>query len=261
MTAGMLDGRAALIAGGGRGLGAALCEVFAAHGARVAVIDIDHERAEQVAARIRKAGGVALPIRADLTDPDDVQKLIDTARGEFGTIDALVNNAGGSFALVGRKPTTDYSEAEWDQIVNINLRYVFLMSRAVAPVMIEGGGGAIVNIGSILGINGSPLMAAYGAAKAGLINLTKSLAAELGPSGIRANSISLGHVEVPAGTGAPDHGAAGRLPLRRFGEPTEVAQAAAFLAGDLASYVTGVDITLDGGASTLNVFTLSLTSG
>ena len=206
---GLLEGRVAIIAGGGRGIGASLSSVFAAHGARVVVVDINEARARGVAEEIRDRGGTALDVCADLRLTEGVQFIVETTVNAFGTIDALVNNAGGSFAYVGRKPTTDYTDDDWDSIVERNLRYVFLMSRAVLPVMTEGGGGAIVNISSTLGIFGSGLMAAYGAAKAGVNNLTQSLAVEYGPAGIRVNSLSLGHIEVPAGKGASDLGAAG----------------------------------------------------
>ena len=256
----LLDGRVALIAGGGRGIGASLCEVFAEHRAKVAVIDIEPDRAQRVAERLRAAGADAIAVQADLRIPTEVQTSVDTVCDAFGTIDVLVNNAGGSFAYVKRKRTDEYTDEEWDEIVERNLRYVFLTTRAVIPIMAAAGNGSIINISSILGVCGSPSMAAYGAAKAGVNNLTRTLAVECGPLGIRVNSISLGHIDVPAGQGAPDHGAAGALPLRRFGTPDEVAQVAAFLASDNSSYLTAGDITLDGGASALNVFTLARTS-
>lgn len=256
----LLAGRVAVIAGGGRGIGASLSELFASLGASTVVVDLEQERAQEVAERIGAEGGVALPVCADLRDPAQIAELVDSACKAFGTIDVLVNNAGGSFQYVGRKPLTEYADEDWDHIVDRNLRYVFLTSRAVIPVMIAGGGGSIVNIATIIGMVASPFMAAYGAAKAGVINLTRTLAVEFGPQGIRANSISLGHIEVPAGAGAPDRDAAGVLPLRRFGAPAEIAQVAAFLASDMSSYVTGENIVVDGGASALNVFTLSHTS-
>ncbi|HTX07850.1 MAG TPA: SDR family NAD(P)-dependent oxidoreductase [Solirubrobacteraceae bacterium] len=261
MTAlGLLEGRVAIIAGAGRGIGASLSTVFAQQGAKVVAVDVDSQRAREISESVDASGGTAMGICADLRDPDAVTSIVEQTVASFGAIDALVNNAGGSFAYVGRKPITRYTEQDWDDILERNLRYVFLMSRAVVPVMARGDGGTIVNISSTLGIYGSALMVAYGAAKAGVNNLTRSLAVEFGPSGIRVNSLSLGHIEVPAGKGAPDDGSASALPLRRFGSPDEVAQVAAFLASDLASYVTGADITLDGGASALNVFTLSHTS-
>ena len=256
----LLDGRVAVIAGGGRGLGASLSETFAGLGAQVAVVDIEEGRARDVVEGIRGKGGEAVAICADLRDPVQIDAMVERAREEFGKIDVLVNNAGGSFEYIERKPMAEYSDEDWDQLIDRNLRYVFLASRAVVPVMAAGGGGSIVNIATIFAMLASPFMSAYGVAKAGVVNLTRTIAVEYGPQGIRANSISLGHIEGPAGKRAPDSKAAGMLPLRRYGSSDEVAQVAAFLASDMSSYMTGENIVVDGGASALNVFTLSLTS-
>jgi meso-butanediol dehydrogenase / (S,S)-butanediol dehydrogenase / diacetyl reductase len=234
-----LDGKRAIVTGGGSGIGRATCRRFAAEGAAVVVADLLGERAEEVAAEI---GGT--PIQADVTLAADVARLVEAA----GRIDVLVNNAGGGFA----DDVLEISEEEWDTDVALNLKSAFLCSKAVLPGMIEQGSGVIVSIASV---NGIAFFAnePYSAAKAGLISLTRSMAVRYGKHGIRAVAIAPGTIRSPLWQERVDKEPAifERLvrwyPLGRVGEPEDVANAAAFLASDEASWVSGDVLRVDGG--------------
>ena len=234
-----LEGKRAIVTGGGSGIGRATCRRFAAEGATVVVADLIAERAEEVAAEI---GGAA--VQADVTVAADVARLVDAA----GRIDVLVNNAGGGMA----DDLLEISEEEWDTDVAVNLKSAFLCSKAVLPGMIERGSGVILNISSV---NGMAFFAnePYSAAKAGLINLTRSMAVRYGRHGIRAVAIAPGTIRTPLWQERVDKEPAifERLirwyPLRRVGEPEDVANAAVFLASDDASWITGEVLRVDGG--------------
>jgi len=234
-----LDGKRALVTGGGSGIGRATCRRFAAEGATVVVADLVGERAEEVGAEI---GGMA--IQADVTVAADVARMVEAA----GRIDVLVNNAGGGFA----DDLLEISEEEWDTDVEVNLKSAFLCSKAVLPGMIERKSGVIVNITSV---NGIAFFAnePYSAAKAGLISLTRSMAVRYGKHGIRAVAIAPGTIRSPLWQERVDKEPAifERLvrwyPLGRVGEPEDVANAAAFLASDDASWISGDVLRVDGG--------------
>ncbi|HEY3182727.1 MAG TPA: glucose 1-dehydrogenase [Gaiellaceae bacterium] len=234
-----LQGKSALVTGGGSGIGRAICARFASEGASVVVADVAGDRAEEVAAAI---GGRA--VQADVTVAADVARMVD----EAGRVDVLVNNAGGGMA----NGLLEIEEDEWDQDVDLNLKSAFLCSKAVMPGMIERGGGVIVNISSV---NGMAYFAnePYSAAKAGLINLTRSVAARYGPQGVRAVAIAPGTIRTPLWQERVDKKPEifERLmrwyPLQRVGEPEDVAAAAAFLASDDASWITGEVLRVDGG--------------
>jgi meso-butanediol dehydrogenase / (S,S)-butanediol dehydrogenase / diacetyl reductase len=234
-----LDGKRAIVTGGGSGIGRATCRRFAAEGAAVVVADLLGERAEEVAAEI---GGT--PIQADVTLAVDVARMVKAA----GRIDVLVNNAGGGFA----DDVLEISEEEWDTDVALNLKSAFLCSKAVLPGMIEQGSGVIVSIASV---NGIAFFAnePYSAAKAGLISLTRSMAVRYGKHGIRAVAIAPGTIRSPLWQERVDKEPAifERLvrwyPLGRVGEPEDVANAAAFLASDDAAWITGDVLRVDGG--------------
>jgi NAD(P)-dependent dehydrogenase (short-subunit alcohol dehydrogenase family) len=234
-----LQGKSALVTGGGSGIGRAICQRFASEGASVVVADVAGERAEEVAAAI---GGRA--VRADVTLAADVARMVQEAE----RVDVLVNNAGGGMA----NGLLEIEEDEWDQDVELNLKSAFLCSKAVLPGMIERGGGVIVNIASV---NGLAYFAnePYSAAKAGLINLTRSMAARYGPQGVRAVAIAPGTIRTPLWQERVDKKPEifERLmrwyPLQRVGEPEDVAAAAAFLASDDASWITGEVLRVDGG--------------
>jgi meso-butanediol dehydrogenase/(S,S)-butanediol dehydrogenase/diacetyl reductase len=233
------DGASVLVTGGGSGIGRAICRRFASDGASVLVADIVGERAEEVAELI---GGAA--VQGDVTVAADVARMV----AAVDRIDVLVNNAGGGMA----DDVLEIDEAAWDQDIALNLKSAFLCSKAVLPGMIERGGGVIVSIASV---NGLAFFAnePYSAAKAGLISLTRSLATRYGRYGIRAVAIAPGTIRTPLWQERVDKEPAifERLvrwyPLRRVGEPEDVAAAAAFLASDDASWITGEVLRVDGG--------------
>jgi 3-oxoacyl-[acyl-carrier protein] reductase len=247
---------ALVVGGGGEGVGAAISRVLGASGAQVAVADLRPDGAEAVAGAIREEGGRATSFAVDVRETAQVDALVAGVVATLGPIDVLVNNVGGSQALIGRKSVLEHREEDWDLVLALNLRYVFVACKAVLPGMLAGGrGGAIVNTGSIIGSRVSgPMRSSYGAAKAGLKNLTQTLAVECGPHGIRVNSVSPGHIATAAVEGATATSPENTVPLRRHGVPEEVAHAVLFLASDLASYVNGVDLVVDGGASVVNLF-------
>lgn len=243
-------GRVALVTGASSGIGAATASVLAASGARVGVsYHANREGAEQVVQRIGESGGDAVAFRADLRHIEGIQALIDAAVSALGSIDILVNNAG---SLVRRSPIRELTEEGWDEVLTLNLKSAVFCSQAVAPSMIARRAGAIVNVGSIAGHNGGgPGAGAYAAAKAGLVAMTKSLAKELAPHGVRVNAISPGVIDTPFhevfSTPEMIRNFIGMIPLGRIGTPTECANAIAFLASDAASFIVGETLEVNGG--------------
>jgi 3-oxoacyl-[acyl-carrier protein] reductase len=239
--------RVAIITGAGRGIGHEMARLFAAEGAHVVIADCDLGSAQRVAAEIVSAGGVALPIRVDVADPTLVDSMIQQTVQRFGRIDILVNNAG----VGSNEPFLDMSLEEWNRNLGINLTGTFLCAQAAARVMVRHGGGRIVNVASISGQRGGKGRAAYGASKAGVILLTKVMAVELAPLGVRVNAISPGPVDTDQSrathTPATRRAYYDRLPIGRYGERSEIVAAALFLASDEASFVHGHILNVDGG--------------
>lgn len=231
-----------LITGGSRGIGAAAVERFAADGWDVAFC---WHRSEKAAAEVVKKTG-ALSFQTDVADPAAVGQMIERAERELGHIDVLINNAGlGQFGLL-----TDLTDQEWDRLLAVNLSSVFYTSRAVLPGMIRRKSGCILNLSSIWGMCGGSCEAAYSAAKAGVIGLTKALAKEVGPSGIRVNCVAPGAVdtEMNARLSLEERVALEEeTPLLRMGTPGEIASLLVFLAGEDASFLTGQVISPNGG--------------
>jgi len=239
----LLTGRVAIVTGGGAGIGRGVAEGLAAFGARVAIWEQDIDRCEATARQID-----ALGIAADVRDSEQVDAALARTMGELGPPRILVNNAGGVFS----SPLLETSEKGWDALYRANLRHVLLCTQRVARTMVQAGhGGSIVNITSIEGVRAAPGYGAYAAAKAGVINLTKTAALELAPSAIRVNALAP-DVTLTEGLRAVAPAGAERrfsltIPMGRPGHVDEMAGAAVFLASDLSSYITGQTLHVDGG--------------
>jgi len=250
-----LDDRVAIVTGGGTGIGKAIALEFARAGAHVVIGSRKPEHLEPVARGIRDLGRKSLAIQVDVRNAEQVDQLVDRTVAELGRLDILVNNAGASFMA----PVEAISPNGWNTVVAINLTGVFLCSKAAGRHMIPQKRGVIVNISSIAGEHGSVLMAPYGAAKAGVINFTKSLALAWAPHGIRVNAIAPGPVVTEGFEGVLGMGGeeaketyrrvAESVALRRWGKPEEVAYPALLLASDASSFMTGTTIFVDGGPS------------
>jgi NAD(P)-dependent dehydrogenase (short-subunit alcohol dehydrogenase family) len=249
----LLLGQVAVVAGGGGGIGAATSRMLAAAGAAVAIVDNDRGAAEDLADAIASSGGVAQAFEADLRDEEACAEVIDRAVTALGGIDILANVAGGMSRHAQWRQVRDWTSADWDLIVHLNLGYVFWLCRAAIPAMEQRGGGSIVNVTSIAGSFGSPGQSAYGAAKSGLMNLTKTLAVEGGRAGIRVNAVSPGVTLTDAALSAlSDDARAGLMrttPLRKLGRPEDIASAILFFASPMAGHVTGQTLLVDGGVS------------
>jgi len=247
-AAASLAGRRAVITGAGAGIGRGIALGFGAFGARVGVVDIDAESSRRTAEAIESAGGAALALAADVRDGAAVEQAIGATVERFGGIDILVNNVGGTFQAA----FLDIAEKGWHAIVRQNLTSVLHATHVAAPRMIaQGSGGSIINIVSSEGTRGAPGFAPYAACKAAVINFTQTMALELGPHRIRVNAIAP-DICLTEGLAAMVGEAEQRrypqlVPLGRAGVPDDIAGAAIFLASDLASYVTGVTLHVDGG--------------
>ncbi|HLY37572.1 MAG TPA: glucose 1-dehydrogenase [Candidatus Binatia bacterium] len=245
-----LAGRAAIVTGAASGIGRAIAERFAAEGAAVLVADVQRDAGDAVATAIRAGGGQGEFAATDVTSETDVRAMVDAAVARFGRLDILVNNAG-----IGRfVPFEQLESGEWDRIFAVNLRAAYLACRAAVPHLKRSGHGAILNLSSQSGLQGQPMNEAYCASKAGVILFTRSLARELAPDGVRVNCICPGGTETALlrafrRTITTVESAPASPPLGRFARPEEIAAAALFLVSDDASYVTGVALPVDGGAT------------
>lgn len=241
-----LEGRVAIVTGGSRGIGRAVAASLAEDGASVVVSGRDPVRVEVEAKELEALGASVLAVQADVARREDADRLVDRARERFGRIDILVNNAGITRdALLVRMKDDD-----WDAVLDVNLRGAFLMTRAVAKVMMRQKGGRIINIASTAGAMGNAGQANYSAAKAGLIGLTKAAARELAHWGILVNAVAPGLIDTDMTAGLPAEAREALLaqvPLKRIGVAREVAEVVRFLAGDGAGYVTGQVIHVNGG--------------
>ncbi len=247
-----LSGKTAVVTGGARGIGRAIAEAFAANGARVFIVDLDADQAGRTAAAITNATVECVALTGDVSSVEDMEAVAEAV----GAVDILVNNAGIN-THGGRVPIHEYSMDDWRRIVQVDLDGVFVASRAFIPAILGRGGGRIVNISSVAGIVPLRLQSAFVAAKAGVINLTKSMALELGPQGILVNAVAPGST-LTDGTKALFYGEDGaytdkaesllsHIPLGRPGTVEEIAHAVLFLAAPESSYVNGTVLTVDGG--------------
>lgn len=246
-----LTGRTAIVTGASRGIGRAIAELFAVEGGRVTVVARSKEAVDDVVQSIEAAGGQALGIAADVTDADAPARIVDETIAAFGGIDVLVNNAGGNSFM---SPVQTMRFSGWQKTMVLNLDSTVLLIQAALPAILAGGHGSIINVSSVTGLRGSPLMAHYGAAKAAVISLTQSLGIELAPQGVRVNALVPGWIETDL-TGflrtddSLEDTVIGRVPMGRWGRADEIAQAALFLAGDASSFMTGQALVVDGGLS------------
>lgn len=241
-----LADQVAVITGAGRNVGEAVAGRFAAEGARIAVVDMNTERAQRVADALNGAApGSALAITADVTSSNDVQAMVSKAVDHFGRIDILVNNVG----IVDRSPILDLEESEWDRVISTSLKSVFLCTKYTARHMVEAGrGGRIVNVASTSGIIPPRDRVAYPAAKAGVLHMTKAIALQLAPHNIRVNSVTPNLVASVVDPDEHPRNYPIRNLLSRQCQPDDVAKAALFLVSDDADFLTGTDILVDGGA-------------
>ena len=244
-----LEGKVVIVTGAAKGIGAAIAEACARERARVAAWDLDGAGAEAVAAALRGSGADALGLPCDVTRTADITRALDAVLARWGRVDALVNNAGG-FAVI--RATEDIPEAEWDAIVASNLTSVFLCVKAVLPVMKRQRYGRIVNLASVVGRGGAVRVTShYAAAKAGVIGLTRHLALEVGADGITVNAVAPGTTAtervLKARTPEETRRVAEAIPLRRLGQPGEIADAVVFLASDAAAFINGATLDVNGG--------------
>lgn len=249
------EGQVAIVTGAAGGIGRAAVERFASEGAQVVAVDLPGSDLEGVVAAAKQAGGEALAVAADVTRAADVARYVAAATETFGRIDHFFNNAGVEGAIA---PLLEYPDDEFDHVVAVNVRGVFLGMKHVAAPMVAAGRGSIVNMASVAGLGGSPMLVGYVASKHAVVGMTKSAAYELGPAGVRVNAVCPSPVETRMMRSleqglSPDDPAtvhdlmAARIPLGRYGEPEEIAAVVAFLCSDDARFVNGLVAPVDGG--------------
>lgn len=243
-----LAGKVIIVTGAARGIGREAAILFAQEGASVALVDVD-QGGEEVAAEIRGTGGNARFFQTDITDRDGCQGLVGSALAAFGRIDVLVNNAG----IVRDGQLLKLSEADFDAVVNVNLKGTFNMTQAVAPHMVERGTGSIINVSSVVGLHGNFGQTNYAATKAGVVGMTKVWARELGKKGINVNAVAPGFIQTEMTESVPEkvlEMMRSKTPLGRLGTARDIANAFLFLASEEAAYVHGAVISVDGGLIT-----------
>jgi len=254
---GLLAGKTALITGGAGGIGSEMCRLFAQAGARVAFCDIDAERGRRLERELADAGTPVQFILADVTDPEQVRRMVELVTGEGGPLHILVNNAGISGRPLGDGPVTACPESAWERVLAVNLTGPYLVSRYAVPAIIRSGGGAVIHIASDDALVG-PLPPhdthAYCASKGGLLALTKAMAISYAPHRVRVNAIAPGWIVSPMTADLWQDPAVyaelvSRHPIGRLGTPYDIAAAALFLASDAASFITGVILPVEGGAT------------
>lgn len=243
----MLEDKVVLITGGAKGIGKAIATTALRNKAKVAISDIDEQGVKNTAAELAKEyNGECLGIYANVAEFSDCQKMIDEVLQQFGKLDVLVNNAG----ITRDQLLLKMSDEDWEQVINVNLKGAFNCCRAAVRQFLKQRSGRIINISSVVGLMGNPGQANYSASKAGLIGLTKTLAKELASRNITVNAVAPGFIKTSMTEAIPEpmkQELITRIPLGRFGEPQDVANVVLFLASELASYITGEVIKVDGG--------------
>jgi NAD(P)-dependent dehydrogenase (short-subunit alcohol dehydrogenase family) len=247
-----LENKVAVVTGGTSGIGEAICLLFAKEGARVVVAGRSESRGTDVAEKIKAAGGEAVFVRTDVAELESLERLARAAVESFGRVDVLVNNAG--MALV--KNIVDTTEEEYDQVMDVNLKSIYRLSKLLLPQMLERRSGAIINVASQLALVAAPNFAVYAASKGAILNLSRAMALDCAKHGVRVNTLCPGAVETPllmnqfkeeAGPQGGFQDLVDLHPLGRIGRPEEIASAALFLATDDSSFVTGAPLVVDGG--------------
>jgi len=245
-----LKDQVAVVTGAGRNIGEEIAKLFAAEGAKVALVDMDKARGERAADAIKAAGGDATLFVADVSKGSDVAALVKAIVARYGRIDILVNNV----AISDNKHIFDISEEEWDRVLAVTLKSQFLMAQQAGKQMAaQGGGGRIVNIGSTSGFTGRSRAIAYSAAKGGVANLTRAMAAQLAPHKIRVNAIVPNKIGSPVGKDEFDPSRPVPNMAKRPGQPEEAAKAVLFLVSDDSSFVWGANLFVDGGVSAMDL--------
>ena len=239
-----LENKVAIVTGSASGMGLEEAKAFAREGAKVVIADLNAEAGKQVAEEIKAEGGEATFINVNMTDSASINALVEETVKTYGKLDVVVNNAGifDKYANI-----LDTDEAQWDLIVGVNLKGIYLMAKAALPVMIEQGGGTFVNIASVAGIVAAKGGAAYTASKHGVIGLTKHMVSEFAKQGIRTNAIAPGTIVTPLIKDVVQNIPTDPVPMKRFGQPSEVSELAVFLASDEAQFMNGAIIPIDGG--------------
>ena len=243
-----LKNKVAIITGGASGIGKATAILFAEHGAKIVVADIDENGANQTVTDIHDAGNEAIYVQTDVTISDNTERMVTETVSTYGKLDILLSSAG----IAMRLPVADLPEADWHRCLDVNLTGVYLCAKAAIPEMRRNGGGSIINLSSIYGLVGADVRAAYVASKGGVTNLTRGMALDYAEENIRINCICPGFVETPLVAGVVKtpqeyRNLADRHPMRRLAQPEEIAYGALYLASDESAFVTGIALPIDGG--------------
>ncbi|NLY80092.1 MAG: SDR family oxidoreductase [Lysinibacillus sp.] len=240
---GKLDNKVAIITGGASGIGAETAKLFIQEGAKVVVVDMNEEKGKAFEEELKAQGGEALFVKADVTNEEDVKNVFDSTKSAFGKVDILFNNAG----IGAVKPTEELPFSEWRKTVAVDLDGVFLFAQAAIKEFLQTGEGVIVNTASMYGWVGAPGSAAYNAAKAGVVNFTRSIGLEYASRNIRVNALCPGFIDTPILGETDRQGLIAATPMKRLGKPEEMAKAVLFLASDDSSFMTGSSLIVDGG--------------
>jgi NAD(P)-dependent dehydrogenase (short-subunit alcohol dehydrogenase family) len=249
-----LVGKVCLITGGAQGIGEACARLFLEQGAKVVIVDVDKEKGQALASQLQQQGHEILFLASDIGNKVEVDAVIAQVLAQHGRLDVLVSNAG----IFKAAPFLEVSESDFDEVLRVNLKGAFLIGQAAARVMKEKGGGAIVHMSSVNAVMAIPEIASYNVSKGGLNQLTRAMALALADDGIRVNAVAPGTIATELASKAvltsdeARNKILGRTPMKRLGNPSEVAHVVAFLASDAASYITGEVITVDGGRMALN---------